>query len=351
MSRVLMVSGPATGGLRRHIDQLAERLPALGYQVAVAAPEAVRLETEVPRFNVELGDHPRPKSDLAAMRALRRAVREWKPDVIHCHGVKAALLGLAAVGWGRIPVVVTFHNLWGGGPLTIPLRALLPLAKATICVSQAIRNSLTQAGLALLNCEVIPNGIDLDHFSPAPEILTGIFTVAFVGRLTEEKGVPELLAAAEVLSQQGVGIRFVVAGDGPLREQVEVHPLCQSRTLVYLGPQSEILPVYHAAHVLAVPSHAEGLSLAALEAMACGLAVVASRVGGLPEVVVTGKTGLLVPPGDPAALAAALRQLAEHPALAISLGLEGRSRVEQEFFLERQLTRIQRVYQVALLRR
>ena len=348
---MLLVSGPAAGGLRRHVDLLAARLPAFGYEVAVAAPESLRLETAIPRFPVELGDRPRPGRDLVALRALQRAAREWKADLIHCHGAKASLLGLTALGWARLPVVVTFHNLWGGGSLTLPLRMLLPLASWTICVSNAVRDSLARSGLALHRCQVIPNGVDLDAFSPASELVPGLFTVAFVGRLTEEKGVPELLAAAEILAEKGVAMRFVVAGDGPLREQVESHPLLTAGTLVYLGQQSDIQRVYHAAHALVMPSRAEGHPLAALEAMACGLPVVASRVGGLPEIVIGGKTGTMVPPGDPEALAAALRVFAEHPALAVAMGLEGRARVEQEYFLERMLARIHDIYQASLLQR
>jgi hypothetical protein len=129
---------------------------------------------------------------------------------------------------------VTFHNLWSGGQLTLLFRVLLPFASWTLCVSEAVRASLAQSGLALPRCQVIPNGVDLDAFSPAPELACGKFTVAFVGRLTEEKGVPELLAAAEILAKRGVVMRFLIAGDGPLREQVESHPLLQDGTLVYL---------------------------------------------------------------------------------------------------------------------
>lgn len=349
--KVLLVSGPAAGGLRRHVDLLAERLPPLGYEVAVAAPDALRLEAEVPRFAVELGDRPRPARDLEALRALRRAAREWKPDLIHCHGAKAALLGLAALGWSRTPVMVTFHNLWGGGPLTAPLRALLPFAAWSICVSQAVRDSLARSGMRPHCCEVIPNGVDLDLFFPAPNRVPPPFTVAFAGRLTEEKGVPVLLAAAEILAEQGVPLRFLIAGTGPLQKQVEAHPLRASGMLVYLGQKSDILRVYHAAHALVMPSHAEGLPMAALEAMACELPVVASRVGGLPEIVGEGKTGLLVPPGDPSALAEALRTLAEHPAVAVAMGVEGRVRVEKEYFLERMLARLDRLYRAVLFRR
>src|SRR5438128_659099 len=94
--RVLLVCGPAAGGMRRHLEALATRLPPRGFSTAVVAPPTVALAPSIQRRDLALGDRPRPASDLSSMHALRRIAREWRPDIIHAHGVKAALLALSA---------------------------------------------------------------------------------------------------------------------------------------------------------------------------------------------------------------------------------------------------------------
>jgi glycosyltransferase involved in cell wall biosynthesis len=346
--RVLLISGPAVGGMRRHVESLAAGLPEKGFEVALAAPTAMEMGLPTARFCLSLGDRPRPPSDLAALRRLRQAVRDWRPDLVHAHGVKAALLALGSRLPGRPPVVVTFHNLWHGGPLTLPLRLVTQRAAAAIAVSEAVRERLAAHGIRPRELTVIPNGLDLDAFRPplmlrCPRSAERPFTAAFLGRLTREKGVLVLLEAARLVLERHE-VRFVVAGDGPLRAAVKEAARQHGSPFVYLGHQDDVQAVYHAADAIVIPSLSEGQSLTALEAMACGLAVVASRAGGLPEMVVDRETGLLVPPGEAEALAEALGALACDRVRARTLGAAGRRRVEQEFAVERMLERVIAVY-------
>src|SRR5689334_17230149 len=105
--RVLQVCGPAAGGMRRHLEALLTGLPARGVEVRVAVPASVRLPASTSRWDLDLGDRLRPALDTGAVRSLRRTVREWRPDLVHAHGVKAALLALASLPHGPPPVVVT----------------------------------------------------------------------------------------------------------------------------------------------------------------------------------------------------------------------------------------------------
>lgn len=346
-TRILLVSGPAAGGLKRHVETLASRLPARGFEVAGAAPPGVFVEA-VCRFPLDLGDRPRPGADLRTVRQLRLAAKQWKPDVVHAHGVKAALLTLFAFPTGRPPVVVTYHNVWHGGPLSAPLRLLAPRAAASIAVSGAVRDSLARHGVRVAHPEVIRNGVDPAAF---PDVKTGRpphpFTALFMGRLTEEKGIPVLLEAVEAAGE-GPAISLVIAGDGPLRSRVEQAAARNAGRVRYVGHVSEVLTAYRQADVVVMPSLSEGLPMTALEAMACGLPLVASRVGGLPEVVADGETGLLVPPGDPSALAAALRVLAADPVRAAAMGDVGRARVADRFTEERMLEQLIACYHTAL---
>jgi glycosyltransferase involved in cell wall biosynthesis len=333
--------------MRRHLEALAGSLPRRGFQVAAALPPGVHLEAPIERFDLMLGDRPRPASDLGCLHDLRRFAQGWRPDLVHAHGVKAALLTLSAFRRSQPPVLVTFHNLWHGGPLTLPLRIVSLRAVAAIAVSDAVRACLAEHGVRPRKLVVIRNGLDLSSFQPASASSPDRpFTVAFVGRLTEEKGVNVLLQAVSLIPES-TGIRVRVAGEGPLRASVEAVAARCGR-LEYLGHQTDVLPVYHSAGAVVIPSLSEGHPLAALEAMACSLPVVASRIGGLPETVINEETGLLVPAGDARALAGALHRLEGDPFLRRSMGSAGRARVEAEFTVDRMLDQISAVYRQAL---
>ena len=339
--RVLLVTGPAAGGLKRHVGTLAEHLPRRGLEVAAVAPKGVFPASAV-TFPLELGDRPRPAADLRAAAQLRRAVREWQPEVIHAHGVKAALLTLLSVPAG-LPVVVTYHNRWLGGPLTSALRLLAPRARASIAVSQAVQESLEQYGVRARPLQVVRNGVDPEVFriderrrnSGEP------FTVLFLGRLTEEKGIPLLLEAVQSLDPTAV--RILVAGDGPLRPAVEAEARVE-----YVGPQADVLPVYARADAVIMPSLSEGLPMTALEAMSCGLPLLAADVGGIPEVVAPDETGVLLSTRDPEVWARTVLRLAGDPEAATRMGAAGRERVLREFTLARMLDEVGALYRQLL---
>lgn len=345
--RVLMVTGPAAGGLKRHVERLAVGLPAFGVAVAAAAPGQNAFEIE-PSFPFELGDRPRPLADLRSLQQLRRAVAAWQPDLIHAHGAKAAIMGLLAFPSGRPRVMVTYHNRWLGGPLTLPLRLLAPRACASIAVSEAVRKSLLEQGIQPAALRVIRNGIDPDAFYPAPDSHPERpFTFLFLGRLTEEKGIPLLLEVAGKLEGH-THLRILVAGDGPLRPRVEAQAALRHPILQYLGPQEDVLPLFHRADAVVMPSLSEGLPMTALEGMACGLPLIASPVGGIPELVADGVTGILVDGRDPAIWVRSLTELASDRPRARLLGLAGRKRVESEFSEQVMFRELSRLYCSAL---
>ncbi|MGV3720138.1 MAG: glycosyltransferase family 4 protein [Actinomycetota bacterium] len=344
--RILLVSGPASGGLKRHVETLAARLPQWGYHVAGAAPKGV-FSPGVRYFPLDLGDRPRPLADLAAVRQIRRAAKSWQPDLIHAHGIKAALLSLLAFPQAPPPVLVTYHNLWRGGPLTFPLRMLAPRSAGAIAVSDAVRDSLSRSGVSPPALTVIRNGVDPQAFSAPPgRAPERPFTALFMGRLTEEKGLCVLLSAAEGLDASQ-NLCFQVAGDGPLRPKVIEHA-GRSRVLTYLGQVEDVASAYRGADLVVMPSLSEGLPMTALECMASGLPLIASRIGGLPEVVVDRETGLLIPPNDPAALRNAICELAADRLRATRMGSAGRRRVAAEFTEERMLQQLAERYQSLL---
>jgi starch synthase len=293
-------------------------------------------------------------ADLSMTAAARGA------DLVHSHTWYANLAGhLAATLYG-IPHVMTAHSLeplrpWkadqlGGGYALSSWceRVALESAAAIIAVSSGMRSDVlaTYPGVPADRVHVIRNGIDTQEYAPdsGTDVLDrhgidpGRPTVVYVGRITRQKGLPVLLRAAEHLDP---GVQLVLCAGQSDTEELGaevtglVGHLQETRSgVIWLSgmlPKAEIIQILSHATVFACPSLYEPLGIVNLEAMACGTAVVASGVGGIPEVVADAQTGLLVPPGDPEQLAEAISSLVSDPARARAMGQLGRQRVAAEF--------------------
>ena len=211
-----------------------------------------------------------------------------------------------------------------------------PLTTTTICVAHGER----RAGLRARTCRagrtvVIHNGIALDRPRRPSRSAAGPVTLLSVGRLRAPKDFRTLLHAMAALDRGTARLR--IAGDGPDRAELEheIARLGLGSVVELLGTRDDVDELLAGADVFVLSSASEGLPMSVLEAMAAGLPVVASAVGGVPELVRDGETGALVPPGDSAALASALRTIVADPALRERLGEAGRRRAEQEFSLAR----------------
>jgi starch synthase len=281
-------------------------------------------------------------------------------DLAHSHTWYANLAGhLASLLYG-IPHVVTVHSLeplrpWkaeqlGGGYALSSWceRTAVEAATAVIAVSDGMRDDVLAAYPAVPaeRVRVIRNGIDTAEYSPDPatEVLErcGVDparpSVVFVGRVTRQKGLPVLLRAAADIDPAAQLVICAGQADTPELE-AEVSDLARGLRarrdgVVWLSgmlAKREVIQLLSHATVFACPSLYEPLGIVNLEAMACGTAVVGSKVGGIPEVVADGETGLLVPAGDPAALAQAVNELVTDERRAAEMGRRGRARAEAEF--------------------
>jgi glycosyltransferase involved in cell wall biosynthesis len=339
-SRVLLlVTLGETGGAQTYVAALAKAL-AREYDVVVAAHGEGFLAGAVPRY-VSLRHLRRPLHplhDALALVELYRLFRRERPLVVHANSSKAGVLGRLAALIARVPVrfftvhgwAFTAHSGLASKAYLWADRLMSPLTTTTICVAHGERD----AGLRARTCRadrtvVIHNGVPLDV--PRRGAHSAPVTLLSVGRLRAPKDFATLVRA-----MAGLEARLRIAGDGPDRPALEAEIDRLGLTNVeLLGTRQDVPELLARSDVFVLASHSEGLPMSVLEAMAAGLPVVASAVGGVPELVVDGETGVLVPPGASAALASALSRLVADPGLRDRLGAAGRQRAEHEFSLER----------------
>lgn len=352
-------------GGEQQMAYLVEGLRARGHGVTVAVqPDgeaAPRLEAAgfaVARVRM------RGEADPFSVARLRRLVRATRPDVVHLHTSHAHALGGLAVALAGAPrpAVVVSRRV----DFSIYRRSFLRLngwkyrhgLDRIVCVSDAIRRVLLADGLDPARLAVVRSAVDPARVRGAAPVdvrarlglPAGAPVVLAVGALVGHKGHTHLVAALPALEAAVPGVRVVVAGEGPLRPALEAQAdaLGVRRTLVLAGQVHDLPGWFHGVDLLVMPSTEEGLGTSVLDGMAAGLAVVASRAGGLPELVDDGVHGLLVPPADPAALATALATLLRDPEARARMGAAGSARVDTEYVADRMVEGTLAVYREVL---
>ncbi|MBI4256281.1 MAG: glycogen synthase [Candidatus Rokubacteria bacterium] len=366
-------AGVVVGELSR---ALARRMPVevrcFGPREGVASPEGVAVRGYAPWERLAAGpDGPRFAPALETLSIGLAMTRDpVDADVAHAHTWYADMAGLWIRTLHRIPLIVTLHSLeplrpWkadqlGSGYLLSSWieKTAVEAADRVVAVSARMREDiLAHFDVDPAKVVVIHNGIDPERFRRAESRAAldrygvGEPYVLFVGRITDQKGIFHLLEAAPALP---AGVQVVLCASAPdtpeieerLRRALPAHP-----NVIWIGemvPVETVVELYSHAAVFACPSVYEPFGLINLEAMACETPVVASAVGGIVEVVEDGKTGLLVPPGRPDALAAALRRVLENAELGRRLGIAGRRRVEERFSWASVAERTEALYRDAI---
>jgi glycosyltransferase involved in cell wall biosynthesis len=295
---------------------------------------------------------------LAAIAGLARYLRRERVALVHTFDFYSNVLGVLAARLARTPRVIASQRDLGN--LRPPVqrriqRGLLRLADRVLVNSEAVAERVRiRAGVPASRVSVVPNGVDVARFTPAshPEGRSAAspVTVGTLSNLRAEKGLDDLIRAAGLVRERAPDVRFAIWGEGPLRPQLDrlIQELGLGGAVRLAGPTSEPDRALRELELFVLTSRSEACSNAVLEAMATGLPVVATRVGGNPELVRDENTGLLTPPGDPAALAKALLRLLEDGARAREMGRRARARVCAEFGLDRLVQRIEDLYERTL---
>jgi glycosyltransferase involved in cell wall biosynthesis len=369
------------GGAQENTIFSCARLDPARYEtLLVAGPETGPegdLQDEARRLGVRLVRveplvrEPRPRRDAAALAALWRVLRRERPDLVHTHSSKAGALGRTAAWLAGVPAVHTVHGWsfhdympWAARRLYVSAeRVLARRTQRLIVVSRRDRDKGLRAGIGRASQYVlVRSGVDLGTFRADPAggaavraalgLPAGARVVGAVTRLTEQKDPRTLLRVAARVIPERADVYFVLAGDGPLRRELEetAATLGLGARIRFLGICRDVPALMTAFDVLVACSLWEGLPRVVPEAMAVGVPVVAAGVDGVPEAIEDGVSGLLAPPGDVTGLADRLLRILSDADLARRLAGSARDRV-QEFDLSLMIAQLDGVYRDVLAAR
>jgi glycosyltransferase involved in cell wall biosynthesis len=361
------------GGVEQVVDQLSARLAGRGHKVRLLTLRTRPAPLAESRGGVEI-ERVRA-TDLTGMVGLQvawswriykatwDAIRDFRPDVIHAHNlffrttesvaipymlngsklVTTVHLGKVVAGGAGLKAITGLHERIVG-------RWIIRRSDRLIAVSSAVADHARSLGARTDRIDVIPNGVDLALFKPAERPRSGPPRILFVGRLVPNKGPEILVRAAPAVLEKHPNAEFVICGDGPMRRSLEgeVNRLKIAYAFRFLGMVRKVPDVMRDGTILVRPSTLEGMPLTVLEAMACGLPVIATRVGGTPELVKHGEHGLLFEPGDVDGLIGHLLSLLGNPRMASEFGAAGRRRVESGWSWEEMTVRTESTYERAL---
>ena len=286
---------------------------------------------------------------IGLWRRLTRMFRADAYDVVHTHDDRPLIYGMPAAWWAKTRRRVHTHHHGRLAQFTwrqrILMRQAARFAHCFVCVSNDSARYMIDQGVKSAKVQTIWNGIDLARFAfQGPNDTGPIVTVA---RLSPEKDIANLLRAVPLVAASYPEARFEIAGDGPLRGDLEqlARDLNIGDRLTFHGELRDIPALLSRARLFVLPSLSEGISLTLLEAMARGLPIVTTHVGGNPEVVEANVTGLLVPPGDPSALAGTINAVLRDPARGRVFGVAGRQRVENCFDIRKMTAQYEALYE------
>jgi glycosyltransferase involved in cell wall biosynthesis len=358
----LLSTSMGMGGADQQILILARAMRARGHEVRIVtlAPLGpMGLEARADGIPIESLELRRSIGDLPRVIRLARMIRSWQPDLLHSHLVHANLLASTLRPITRVPALIsTIHSINDGGPLRMAAYRLTSgqVDRFTIISRLAAERYVAIGAVPASLVQVIPNAVDTDRFRRLPEARTVLrkelgldhqFVWLAVGRFEEAKDYPTMIAGFARLGVSRPDSYLLLVGKGSLRENVEAllreHGLEQR--VRFLGVRRDVPELMSAADGYLLSSAWEGMPVVLLEAAAAELPVVSTRVGGVAEVVDDGSTGLLVPPGDPKALAGAMEAIETlHPAARAAMGARGRALVEQRYGTRQIMEMWERLY-------
>jgi glycosyltransferase involved in cell wall biosynthesis len=352
------------GGTERQVLNLVQGLDRSRFDVEVACLKRWgALLPEIEASGVPITEYKTTSlyNHVAVWNQMRflKHLRKRNVEIVHTYGFYSNVFAIPPARLAGAAAVLA--SIRDTGEHLTPMQKRIEklfcrMADCVVTNAEAVRKRLTNEGYDAEKIVVIHNGIELTRYARKPNALglhrelgvpSNTPLVAVFARLNELKGIEYFLQAVAGLIKRFRNVRFLVVGDGASRPELEKYAehLGLNKHVVFLGFRLDVPTLLSEISVSVLPTLSEGLSNSLLEAMAASVPVVATRVGGNPEVVQEGITGLLAPPRDSEALARAIGQFLERPSLGREFGLAGRERVSREFGLERMMRATERLYE------
>jgi glycosyltransferase involved in cell wall biosynthesis len=355
------------GGTETQMVQMAQRQASSCDQVTVATLRAGGpLSKELRQAGIPIMEFPKRRTMLslqAAHQLIRMAwfIRRRKVDVVHAHDLWANLMAVPAARLARARVIISSQRnlatLWWYTPLRKKIiRRVHLLAKDIVVNSVAVKNLMqNDFRIPEERLHILYNAIDFERFSTPsvdrqtlfPALAPGSKLIVNVANMNSDiKGHAVLIEAAKEICADSADVHFALIGDGPLRSDLEtrVRDCGLQDHFRFLGCRRDVPEILSCADIFAFPSFAEGLPNSVLEAAAAAVPIVATRVGGIPEIIEHGVTGLLVPPRDARALITAMLQYLKDPSFATMLAKAGQQRVRSNFCFDSAVRRLRMLY-------
>lgn len=365
--KILMVYGGGDeGGAPEYLIRLLKNYPRNELEIHFASLHQDNLGEKISKMGIPYYQIAiKPSLKWNTYTKLKKLVKELQPDLINTHGVRANFYGRLAGAALKVPSITTVHSILEYD-YTSELRKYaakivetftMPLSSGYIANSSIIAEDLLNKGVKKENISIIHHGLDVGpflQFGPKTrikvreelEIPEDALVVGTVARLHPVKGISYLLKSVNYLAKQFPNVKFVVVGSGPseaeLKDQVKEQNI--EDKVIFTGYRNDAQRIMTAFDVFVLPSIMEAFGLVLLEAMAVKLPIVATRVGGIPEIVLPGETGFLVPPKDEVLLAQALQEFIAKPELREKMGHNGYLRLQKDFTLERMVEKTTKVY-------
>nr|MBI3613030.1 glycosyltransferase [Nitrospirota bacterium] len=297
--------------------------------------------------------------EAGQLRQLFAVVRKNRPQVLHTHGYRSDFFGLIVARWMGIPTVSTVHGWTSATPRLRAYEAChrkyLRYFDKVITVSQAIQQTLLESGVPAtklvrlnnaINVGAYPEGPDGDWFRRELAVGSGTKLIGTIGRLSVEKGLDYFLRAGARIIARDPSVKLVVVGEGPQQKELKAlaDALGIAASVIFCGYRRDVERIYPALDMFVLPSLTEGIPMALLEAMAFSRPVIASRVGGVPEIIEDGVTGLLVSPKDLEQLTERMWRLLCSPEAGAEMGRRARKCVESRFDTRAWIKTIEGIY-------
>jgi glycosyltransferase involved in cell wall biosynthesis len=360
-----IMSSAGVGGGERYVADLI-RNSDQRYAHCVILPEHGVFEKQLKALGAQVHIVRMPRMiSLKGIARIARIARMYSSDLIHTHGYRGNFYGRLGAAFRNIPTIATIHvSLYDYSQTGRLLRnfylfierLLSPFCRCYICISRSILGDMKKMRLhSGAKLTFIANGVDLERFFPKgggkscrsenPEARNAPI-IGAVGRMVPEKGQTYLIDAVWRIKPQRPELLCLLAGDGPLLEQLErkAAELGLSEVCHFLGIQENILQFYQMLDILVLPSLREPFGLVILEAMACGVPVIATDAGGPRDIIVDGYNGLLVPAKNPEKLAEAIERLLRDRELALKLRQNALETVRKQYDVRKTVRRVEKIY-------